>query len=169
EDSSPTKADIKNSYAQSAPIEHEDSSSDSSTDEDEADWELDEAADALESKKTSAAKRDLTGAVDIPHLIESFIAEHPAPSATARLPCPVIIPQRRPHNKKRGFVRAYAPVLAECGIDSATFMSFLKLFHQASKVWFLHHPAFLDSPPLPLFSSPSTIYTIHLKAHVIHA
>ncbi|TKA71940.1 hypothetical protein B0A49_05019 [Cryomyces minteri] len=133
EDYSPTRADTKNSYAQSAPIEHEDSFSDSSTDENEADWELDEAADALESKKTSASKRDLTGAVDIPHLIESFIAEHPAPSATARLPCPVIIPQRRPRNKKRGFVRAYAPVLAECDIDSATFMSFLKLFHQASK------------------------------------
>jgi hypothetical protein len=39
-----------------------------------------------------------------------------------RLPCPVIIPQRRPRDKKRGFVRAYAPVLESCGIDQKTFL-----------------------------------------------
>lgn len=48
------------------------------------------------------------------------------------LPFPVIIPQRRPGSKGRGFIRAYAPVLNECGIDQETFLAFLKKFHQSS-------------------------------------
>lgn len=35
----------------------------------------------------------------------------------SRLPCPVIIPQRRPESRDRGFVRAYAPNLVDSGID----------------------------------------------------
>ncbi|EPE10962.1 fad binding domain protein [Ophiostoma piceae UAMH 11346] len=58
----------------------------------------------------------------------------PVPTPCQRLPCPVIIPQRRPRNKSRGFVRAYAPVLGECaGIDQDVFLRFLKDWHQASK------------------------------------
>jgi hypothetical protein len=51
-----------------------------------------------------------------------------------RLPCPVIIPQRRPKNKERGFIRAYAPALLECGIDEATFMNFIDSLNRATKV-----------------------------------
>ncbi|CAK7233581.1 hypothetical protein SEUCBS140593_008650 [Sporothrix eucalyptigena] len=57
----------------------------------------------------------------------------PAPSPMRRIPCPVIIPQRRPRTKARGFVRAYAPVLGDCGIDQDVFLKFLKGWHVASK------------------------------------
>lgn len=61
----------------------------------------------------------------------------PPPSfseAPPRLQCPVIIPQRRPGMKIRGFVRAYAPVLADYDVSQATFLKFLKDFHVASQV-----------------------------------
>ncbi|CAK7210538.1 hypothetical protein SCUCBS95973_000816 [Sporothrix curviconia] len=56
-----------------------------------------------------------------------------APVPMSRLPCPVIIPQRRPRNKARGFVRAYAPVLGDCGISQDVFLQFLKGWYLASK------------------------------------
>ena len=37
----------------------------------------------------------------------------------------VIIPQRRPKKRERGFIRAYAPELHHCGIDQATFLAFI--------------------------------------------
>jgi hypothetical protein len=58
----------------------------------------------------------------------------PSITVRGRLPCPVIIPQRRPENKERGFIRAYAPALLECGIDEATFMNFIDSLNQATKV-----------------------------------
>ncbi|CAK7563029.1 MAG: hypothetical protein SEPTF4163_000886 [Sporothrix epigloea] len=57
----------------------------------------------------------------------------PAPSPSRRIPCPVIIPQRRPRTKARGFVRAYAPVLGDCGISQDVFLQFLKGWYLASK------------------------------------
>jgi hypothetical protein len=58
----------------------------------------------------------------------------PSITVRGRLPCPVIIPQRRPNNKERGFIRAYAPALLECGIDEATFLNFIDSLNQATKV-----------------------------------
>ena len=58
----------------------------------------------------------------------------PSITVRGRLPCPVVIPQRRPKNKEGGFIRAYAPVLLECGIDEATFMNFIDSLNQAVKV-----------------------------------
>lgn len=58
----------------------------------------------------------------------------PPPQPARRIPCPVIIPQRRPRNKDRGFVRAYAPVLEECGIGQDVFLKFMKDWLLASKV-----------------------------------
>ncbi|RFU24020.1 hypothetical protein B7463_g12323, partial [Scytalidium lignicola] len=49
------------------------------------------------------------------------------------LPRPVIIPQRRPQNKSRGWYRAYAPALMNCGIDQDTFVSFIESFNKASQ------------------------------------
>lgn len=46
----------------------------------------------------------------------------------------MVIPQRRPGSKTRGFLRAYAPVLADYEIDQETFATFLKSFHKASQV-----------------------------------
>ncbi len=62
------------------------------------------------------------------HIIAKLISqEDPSPA-------PVILPQRRPKQKSRGFVRAYAPLLGECaGIDQATFVDFLETFDKSSQ------------------------------------
>ncbi|KAJ8453615.1 hypothetical protein ONZ45_g19640 [Pleurotus djamor] len=59
------------------------------------------------------------------------------PTESAQLPYAVIIPQRRPKQRDRGFIRAYAPDLMRCGIDQATFLSFLDGFNAtiASSPW----------------------------------
>lgn len=103
---------------------------------DEEQWELDEAVPYPESHDDAPAQ-------DINVLTDTFMRNHPPPAYTpseggprqaqGKLPCPVIIPQRRPRDKRRGFVRAYAPVLADCGIDQKTFLEFLKTFHESTK------------------------------------
>ncbi|TVY83711.1 hypothetical protein LSUE1_G002573 [Lachnellula suecica] len=92
--------------------------------DDEEIWALDEAAspDDADLENESSATDDV---------LRNFPSTNP--TAPKRLPCPVIIPQRRPKDKQRGFVRAYAPVLADCGIDQQAFLSFLKAFHQGSQ------------------------------------
>ncbi|KAL4972051.1 hypothetical protein BDW66DRAFT_155090 [Aspergillus desertorum] len=59
------------------------------------------------------------------HLADDFLKRYPPPppgTASGWLRLPVIIPQRRPGVRVRGFVRAYAPDLEPCGIDQDTFM-----------------------------------------------
>ncbi|KAK8061640.1 hypothetical protein PG994_008006, partial [Apiospora phragmitis] len=46
-------------------------------------------------------------------------------AAPGKLPHVIIIPQRRPRKRDRGFIRAYAPDLLRCGIDQATFLAFI--------------------------------------------
>ncbi|KAL6242908.1 hypothetical protein RBB50_010008 [Rhinocladiella similis] len=56
------------------------------------------------------------------------------PSGIQPLPLPVILPQRRPKSKSRGFIRGYAPDLWHYkGIDRQTFLAFLKEFHKSSQ------------------------------------
>jgi len=119
--------------------------------DDEADWELDEMArdcgppsppsydnsepaelvthSQLEAEPESdkVAKREAL----VRELVDMV---GPAPQSPQKLPCPVIIPQRRPGKKERGFVRAYAPVLHNCGIDQDVFLKFLKDWNTASRV-----------------------------------
>ena len=91
-------------------------------------------------------KRDSTSAVttDVDQLLNDFRRKHPPPSyaqstgAVGHLQQPVILPQRRPEHKDRGFVRAYAPALDQCGIDQQTFLDFLDGFMKAIK----GHPYF---------------------------
>ncbi|ETS78834.1 hypothetical protein PFICI_08687 [Pestalotiopsis fici W106-1] len=52
-------------------------------------------------------------------------------STAAQLPRVVILPQRRPKQRRRGFVRAYAPDLMHCGIDQATFLDFIDGLNKA--------------------------------------
>ena len=125
---------------QAVPVEvsHEDLIESGEVDEDEACWELDEAA-ALEDPSSTVLDEKTEGnepKADVHKLVQKFLTAHPAPSNTVRGPleCPVIIPQRRPHNKARGFVRAYAPALEDAGIDQDTWMEFLKIFHKSQQV-----------------------------------
>lgn len=92
-------------------------------------WTLDEAASALDTPSRSCEK-------DIGS-VNSFAYKRglPVPRQTySPIPFPVILPQRRPESKSRGFIRAYAPSLAEySGIDEKMFMDFLLGFEKASK------------------------------------
>jgi hypothetical protein len=111
----------------------QDYSEDDATSEegDEEQWALDDAVEE-QAPHTPSGEESVQ---DANQLTDAFMRSHPPPAyaQSGRLPCPVILPQRRPRDKKRGFVRAYAPVLEDCGIDQATFLDFLKTFHDASK------------------------------------
>ncbi|KAB8067922.1 hypothetical protein BDV29DRAFT_185394 [Aspergillus leporis] len=48
------------------------------------------------------------------------------PTANPKLPYPVVLPQRRPKYRKRGFIRAYAPVQEDFGIGQTMFLEFLE-------------------------------------------
>ena len=104
---------------------------------DEEEWALDAAAGELDAPPSY----DEVGDVPPPPVDEvfaSFMEKHPSArdaKPVRPLPCPVILPQRRPKDKARGFVRAYAPVLGEyAGIDQKTFLDFLEDFHKSSQV-----------------------------------
>ncbi|CAI7598408.1 unnamed protein product [Penicillium pancosmium] len=58
----------------------------------------------------------------------------PPGSSTRQIPGPVVIPQRRPGSKFRGFVRAYAPELTDCCISQDMFLEFLEGIYESSKV-----------------------------------
>lgn len=70
-------------------------------------------------------------------------SDSPSPDAKASrdlshevkpLPDPIILSQRRPGSKARGFIRAYPSTIGKYkGIDQTTFLSFLKEFHQQSQ------------------------------------
>jgi len=129
--------------------EPENSDDSDSTDEegDEEQWELDDAQQERSYPQHPPPPYEAVGeekpggeeqrGLSVNEVVQSFSSSHAPRSyrtATARLPCPVVLPQRRPHSKGRGFIRAYAPVLDQCGIDQQTFLDFLDSFDKASKV-----------------------------------
>ncbi|TGO22884.1 hypothetical protein BPAE_0151g00120 [Botrytis paeoniae] len=71
--------------------------------------------------------------------ISRFIAKYPAPQypsshlITNRLPLPVILPQRRPKSRSRGFIQAYAPLLQNCDISETMWLDFLRTFNEATQ------------------------------------
>ena len=137
-DSKEAEKTIKKDYNEDEDVgdDHADATSEEG---DEEQWELDETTRPVEREDSEPAQ-------DIKVLWDNFMRMHPPPGYTSSqcdaeqgkpargsLPCPVIIPQRRPRDKTRGFIRAYALVLENCGIDQSTFMDFLKTFHAACK------------------------------------
>lgn len=123
----------KNASLDDSSSDYSDYSSDELEDDEEA-WQLDEVAASTEPPSYDAAIREDTDAFER----DLAIARQQHPSPIGRLPLPVILPQRRPRNKSRGFVRAYSPVLQDVGIDQATFLRFLENFHASSQAnpWF---------------------------------
>lgn len=119
--------------------------------DDEAAWKLDEMVEQQLATSSFAAPK-ATATSDSVELDTSAAMSKkqddairnivrmagPPPQPTHRLPCPVIIPQRRPGNKSRGFVRAYAPVMEGCGVKQDIFLKFQDDWVTASKVILLH-------------------------------
>ena len=145
EDAPPAYVDLPDERAdqliangQAIPVDHRGHQGDdenTESDEHELDeevWELDEAGDAYSGPENTLSERQQ----GVDELVQTFLNQNPPPydATRGRLPCPVIIPQRRPKDKSRGFVHVYAPVLLDCGIDQTTFLDFLKTFHKASQV-----------------------------------
>ncbi|KAF5122555.1 hypothetical protein E5D57_013039 [Metarhizium anisopliae] len=111
----------------------QDASEEASPELDEAAWQLDDAQTELAPPPDYAtATQD-----DADDMARRFIASHQIQekpsSETSRLPVPVIIPQRRPGERARGFIHAYAPVLENVGIDQPTFADFIKQLNLATK------------------------------------
>ena len=122
---------------------------------DEKNWALDEAALQLEQNRSSSSssrslsnsrelndsnknnrqkKYGLDSQPTIPYFVSCVYDKcTPPPQRSRPLPFPVILPQRRPGSKDRGFIRAYAPILAEKGIPQEAFLSLIKNFQSASK------------------------------------
>lgn len=112
---------------------------------DEEAWQLDETEVELTNEAPPLHEHILqpnhfpetaTRTVDEPNLAAAFIGEHPLPSPSAtpvtrRLELPVVLTQRRPKARARGFVRAYAPVLDDVGIDQPTFLDFVDKLNKA--------------------------------------
>lgn len=95
----------------------------------EDEWNLDDAQDEIIGDSAFSTTVGRTGEAE-----DAFIQNNPPPaySTITQLPLPVIIPQRRPKNRSRGFIRAYAPVLENCGIDQSTWLDFLETFQKSS-------------------------------------
>ncbi|KAB8212018.1 hypothetical protein BDV34DRAFT_219231 [Aspergillus parasiticus] len=109
--------------------------------EDEAVWKLDETAQKVrlptyeesQDAPTTAGQTEEAREEEKENMVRGLVQMAGPVQTVQRIPCPVIIPQRRPGNKDRGFVRAYAPMLADCGINQDVFLNFLEDFFQASK------------------------------------
>ncbi|KIW23398.1 uncharacterized protein PV07_11599 [Cladophialophora immunda] len=94
-----------------------------------------------ESASDSEKEHEVASDQNVDSLVTDFVQAHERPTTSAskspasapRLPYPVVIPQRRPGNKQRGFVEAYAPALGQYDIDQDTFLEFIRAMNKAIK------------------------------------
>ena len=104
-------------------------------DDDEEAWALDEIATSTTEPIPATNKESygIDAQPTISSMVNTILGKCPAPPiTTSKLSKPVILPQRRPGNKQRGFVHAYAPDLASKGIDETTFLAFIDTFRRAT-------------------------------------
>ncbi len=146
-----------------------DTSSVSSDDEGKA-QELDEV-----QQKVATKIRDLQleKAQDVDQVLQNFIHKHPPPiysPVAGKLETPVVLPQRRPKNKERGFVRAYAPILQTCGIEQQEFLDFLDGFGKAIQLHPLFHAFNLACAGAVLATDIAVgpMLLVHVGALVVH-
>lgn len=102
---------------------------------DEAAWQLDEAQEDLVREANQASVANTQGdPSDVSALADDFIrtqrSEEP-PVPIGRLDLPVVITQRRPKARTRGFIQAYAPLLENAGIDQPAFLDFINKLNKA--------------------------------------
>ncbi|KAI5263420.1 hypothetical protein E4T47_09025 [Aureobasidium subglaciale] len=112
---------------------HAFNNSSSASQEDEAggdlenEWNLDDAQDQI-------AEVQARTAVDaVPKL--TFFAKYCQKTvllSAGQLTLPVVLPQRRPRDRSRGFIRAYAPMLQDVSIDQTTWLDFLDTLQKSS-------------------------------------
>jgi hypothetical protein len=105
-----------------------------SSDDEELARELDEAQQEFGKSREMPEFQE---AQNVDQVIDTFMHQHPPPKyspVAGKLELPVILPQRRPKSKERGFVQAYTPMLQNCGIDQAEFLDFLDGFGKAIQV-----------------------------------
>lgn len=114
--------------------------SDSSTDNEEWAQTLDEA-----QSSTLPAVDTPQSETSIDNLLDDFMRRNPPPAypstqqPSGPLSMPVIIPQRRPMQRHRGFIRAYAPVLESAQVSQPAFLEFLEGFEKSIKANPLFH------------------------------
>ena len=154
ERSQPSPNDLENA------LHTEISELDASTDE--AYWQLDDAQDEIAERDakspsplssppsygfsvepdapvTHTNKDEPSGDAEptnIASQVPFFLSRYKPPSPSVQfepLPFPVVLPQRRPKDRTRGFIHAYAPVLAEHDITETTFIDFIETFDRASQ------------------------------------
>ncbi|KAJ5081225.1 hypothetical protein N7456_013463 [Penicillium angulare] len=154
-----------NTFSPYGSIEDEEDDHVTTKDVNELSWQLDEAQDVVvEAKKPRKSK---SGVANPDKLIAAFIQRQPPPYCpaptqldfvrpAAKLEYPVAIPQRRPKDKTRGFIRAYAPDLQNVGIDQETWFDFVETFNEAclANPWInALNLAALAASPLPSLAS----------------
>ena len=90
-------------------------------------WELDDAQNEHFQEDLLKEGKGIENPIKV---ADAFVQKHPAPQwkpqeHMPRLPLPVVLPQRRPEARERGFIRAYAPLLEGSAIDELTFLEFI--------------------------------------------
>lgn len=143
---------------------------------DEVAWALDEVQDNLSATNGKAVSPNHSP-LGSPKLADSFLQNHPPAVDSAesgRLELPVVITQRRPKARTRGFISAYAPILQNVGIDQETFLDFIEQLNKAVEPspWVtaidlasLAGHAFPE--PVHLLISASALMATHITAEVV--
>ena len=99
---------------------------------DEAAWQLDDAQQQVMGNEDPSPSASSGNRPE--ELAESFLQRYSAPPASGRnqqLALPVVITQKRPSKRTRGFIRAYAPILNDVGINEETFLEFIDDLNKA--------------------------------------
>ncbi|KAI1737538.1 hypothetical protein F4680DRAFT_428021 [Xylaria scruposa] len=100
---------------------------------DEAAWQLDDAQQQV--MEDGSPPSYATSETQTSELAGTFLQRHSTPpplgSGTQQLSLPVVITQKRPGKRTRGFIRAYSPVLDDVGVNEATFLEFIDELNKA--------------------------------------
>ncbi len=85
----------------------------------EATWDLDDAQYEISGQQDRGGRMQ-----DAEQLADDFptAQPRPGPATFEPLALPVVLSQRQPKTRTRGFIRAYAPVLYDVGINPAMFL-----------------------------------------------
>ncbi|OAP57580.1 hypothetical protein AYL99_08318 [Fonsecaea erecta] len=147
-----------------------DTSSVESSDGEEAAQELDEVQ---QSFMPTSKDSQIDNAHDVDEVLDAFTTRHPPPKyspVAGKLEIPVILPQRRPKSKERGFVRAYAPILQTCGVEQGEFLDFLDGFGKAIQLHPVFHAFNLACAGAVLATDIAVgpMFFVHVGAMVVH-